>query len=346
MKTSFQTRLLCRIRHKTLGFFRGMVIFMNILTFALSAAATGGEQVVVVKSSIPTVFHMICRHFGIYNTQTAGILCAACIFVCMITAYLIGSINPAIIFSKLLYHEDIRTFGSGNAGTTNTLRTYGKKMAILIFSLDLLKAALAIAIGSFLLTRNIGGAVSALFVILGHMFPIYYKFKGGKGVACAAMCILLLSPIPFLILITLFIVIVACFRYISLGSIMCAMLFPFLNHVFYPLNGWITLSAFCIGALIVFMHRQNIGRLLEGKESKLSFKKTDKHAASAHNGVAATDVKVNEPEKECSDDDFVKCSCGRLIPVSREKCAYCGAINKDFVPKSTFDNDKNEKKKD
>ena len=264
----------------------------------------------------------------------------------MITAYLIGSINPAIIFSKLLYHEDIRTFGSGNAGTTNTLRTYGKKMAILIFSLDLLKAALAIAIGSFLLTRNIGGAVSALFVILGHMFPIYYKFKGGKGVACAAMCILLLSPIPFLILITLFIVIVACFRYISLGSIMCAMLFPFLNHVFYPLNGWITLSAFCIGALIVFMHRQNIGRLLEGKESKLSFKKTDKHAASAHNGVAATDVKVNEPEKECSDDDFVKCSCGRLIPVSREKCAYCGAINKDFVPKSTFDNDKNEKKKD
>lgn len=346
---------------------------MNILTFALSAAA-GGEQIVVVKSSMPTVFHMLCQHFGIYNTQSAAILCAACIFACMISAYLIGSINPAIIFSKVLYHEDIRSYGSGNAGTTNTLRTYGKKMAILIFSLDLLKAALAVAIGSFLLTRNIGGAVSALFVILGHMFPIYYKFKGGKGVACAAMCILLLSPVTFLILVTLFIVIVACFRYISLGSIMCAMLFPFLNHVFYPLNGWITLSAFCIGALIVFMHRQNIGRLMEGKESKLSFKKTDKHAASEHNGGAADDrassaelnvEQASEPQEsaddtasgndvsgnadketeEFSDDDFVKCTCGRIIPKSRASCVYCGAINKDFVPQRPFDDKKQKENK-
>jgi glycerol-3-phosphate acyltransferase PlsY len=260
----------------------------------------------------------------------------------MITAYLIGSINPAIIFSKAIYHEDIRSYGSGNAGTTNTLRTYGKKMAILIFALDLFKAALAIALGSFLLTRNIGGAVSALFVVLGHMFPIYYKFKGGKGVACAAMCILLLSPITFLILLTLFIVIVACFRYISLGSVMCAMLFPFLNYIFYPLNGWITLSAFCIGALIVFMHRENIKRLMEGKESKLSFKKTDKHAAAAHNGGSdsMSDIKVEAPEKEYRDEDFVKCECGRIIPKTREKCAYCGAVNKKYVPNDDQDGKK------
>ena len=309
---------------------------MNILTFALAAANVGEQQVTVVKSSLPSLYHMLCKNFGIYNTQSASLLLAAFIFLSMIVAYLIGSINPAIIFSKLLYHEDIRSYGSGNAGTTNTLRTYGKKMAVLIFSLDLLKAALAVAIGSFLLTRNIGGAVAALFVVLGHMFPIYYKFKGGMGVACAAMCILLLSPITFLILVTLFIVIVACFKYISLGSVMCAMLFPFLNHIFYPLNGWITLSAFCIGALIVFMHRQNIVRLMEGKESKLSFKKTDKHAASAHNGGEAAEkpaeIEAAESEREYTDDDFVKCPCGRLIPVSREKCVYCGAENKHYRP--------------
>ena len=199
-----------------------------------------------------------------------GILMVVAVLLCMISAYLIGSINPAIIISQKYYDDDIRTHGSGNAGATNTLRTYGKKTAAFIFILDLLKAALAVLLGSLILTRSIGGAIAGLFVILGHTVPIYYKFKGGKGVACTAMVILLLSPASFVILFPLFVVIVLLTRFVSLGSIMAVLLFPLMNSIFYKSEGFITLSAFAIMLLVVFMHRENIKRLLEGKESKIN----------------------------------------------------------------------------
>ena len=200
-----------------------------------------------------------------------GVLMLVAVLVCIVSAYLIGSINPAIIISKKYFDDDIRTHGSGNAGATNTLRTFGKKTAAIIFALDLLKAALAVGIGSLILTRSIGGAIAGLFVILGHTFPIYYKFKGGKGVACTAMVILMLSPASFVILLPAFIIIVALTRFVSLGSIIAVMLYPFFNSIFYTSEGFITLSAFCTMMLVVFMHRENIKRLLEGKESKVNF---------------------------------------------------------------------------
>ena len=121
---------------------------------------------------------------------------------------------------------------------------------------------------------------------------------------------------------------------------------PFLNYVFYPWNGWVTLSLFCIGALVVFMHRENIKRLMEGKESKLSFKKTDKHAANDHNGGAeASTATEAAPEKEYKDSDFVNCACGRLIPVSRKTCVYCGAENKKYIPRIEETSGKKKKKK-
>jgi glycerol-3-phosphate acyltransferase PlsY len=124
--------------------------------------------------------------------------------------------------------------------------------------------------------------------MIGHIFPVYYKFKGGKGVSCTAACILLLSPISFCILLALFLLIAASTKYISLGSIMCAMLFPLLAHAFGgPDAGFIPLVAFFIGALVVFMHRENIKRLLSGKESKFSLKKTNKHKAEEHDTAAA-----------------------------------------------------------
>lgn len=328
---------------------------MNFMALMLgaSAASTGGAETVTGRG-FPDLFNIICDHWNIAETDTAfSVLFILGAVLCMVTAYLLGSFNPAISFSKLIYHEDIRSYGSGNAGTTNTLRTYGKKMAILIFGVDLLKAALAVILGSFLMTRAFGGAISGLFVVLGHMFPIYYKFKGGKGVACATMCVLLLSPISFLILVALFIIIVACFRYISLGSVMCAMLFPFLNYIFYPWNPWITISAFFIGGLIVFMHRANIKRLMEGKESKFSLKKTDKHSANEHNGGAARSagapaVEAKNEEKEYKDSDFVKCTCGRVIPKTRKKCVYCGAVNKNnpiYRSEQAYGKKKKKKKK-
>lgn len=301
----------------------------------LSGSAASNIGAKAAQAGIPSLFRILCDAWGFERAGTGYlILMVVGALLCMVSAYLIGSFNPAICFSKIIYHEDIRSYGSGNAGTTNTLRTYGKKMAILIFCVDLLKAAVAVLLGSFLMARTFGGAISALFVVLGHMFPVYYKFKGGKGVACAAVCVLLLSPASFLIIIALFIFIVACFRYISLGSVMCAMLFPFLNYAFYAENAWVTLSAFCIGGLVVFMHRANIKRLMEGKESKFSWRKTDKHSASQHNGGATapiSELKVEEKTdgKQYFDSDFVKCSCGRVIPKTRKKCAYCGALNKN-----------------
>ncbi len=284
------------------------------------------------------LYSYFCNLWKIEGSQSAFMMLGA-MFLCIISAYLIGSINPAIIFSHLIYKEDIRSYGSGNAGATNTLRTYGTKMAVLIFVLDLVKAAIAVLLGSLILTRSIGGAVSGLFVVIGHMFPAYYRLKGGKGVACTAMCILLLSPVTFVILLALFLLIAICTRFVSLGSILCAMLYPFLNYVFYPRNGWITLSALFTGALVVFMHRENIKRLLSGKESKFSFKKTDKHAATEHGGGD----QALDSEKSRGDGDFVNCSCGRLIPRSRKECVYCGEKNPSYAPKT--DGEKGSKKK-
>ena len=145
---------------------------MNTLMFA----ATAAEQ--PVKITNPNIYSWLLEKFGLANTYEAMYLFAAGVVLCIIFPYLIGSINPAIIFSKKVCHDDIRTHGSGNAGTTNTLRTYGKKMAALILLLDFLKAVIAVILGSRILSREGGGAIAGIFVILGHTFPVYYKFKG------------------------------------------------------------------------------------------------------------------------------------------------------------------------
>ena len=232
------------------------------------------------------IYSWLLDFYKLEGTVSALWMLLLGVVMCMIIPYLIGSINPAIIVSKNVYHDDIRTHGSGNAGTTNTLRTFGKKTAAIIFICDMLKAVIAVVIGSILMRREMGGAIAGLFVILGHMFPVYYGFKGGKGVASLAGVVLILSPISFAILFPLFIVIVLMSRFVSLGSIMCVMLYPILQYAFYGNNGWITISSVLIMILVVFMHRENIKRLMAGKESKISFsskKKEEKADASDDN---------------------------------------------------------------
>ena len=304
----------------------------------LTASAEGATQRVAWN-----LYSYLCQALNVGDDHSSILFIGAAV-LCIIVPYLIGSINPSIIISRKIYKEDIRSYGSGNAGATNTLRTYGKKMAVLILALDMIKAALAVIFGTLLLTREIGGAIAAFFVVFGHMFPIYYKFKGGKGVACTAICILILAPATFPIILAVFIVIALLSRFVSLASIISAMLFPFLSYVFYPLKGGTTLSAFFIAALVVFMHRENIKRLLEGKESKFSFKKTDKHKVGDPSAEETSEEKV-EPrkEKQYSDDDFVKCDCGRIIPRSRAVCVYCGEKNPAYVPRE--DDKKGRKKK-
>ena len=206
-------------------------------------------------------------------------------------AYLLGSLNFAIIISAKQYKQDIRNYGSNNAGMTNMMRTYGKKAAAFTLIGDALKAVVSCAIG-YVVLGQIGAYIAGLFCIVGHIFPIYYKFKGGKGVVTAGITILMCNPIVFLIVITIFLILVICTRYISLGSVLSILLYPMiLDRVdkLLPIwgqyegtegsiGGWI---ACIIAALIVFKHLPNIKRLLNGNESKFSFKKSVKTAKEA-----------------------------------------------------------------
>ena len=211
------------------------------------------------------------------------------IIVSMICAYLLGSINSAIIVSKLFYRDDIRTHGSGNAGLTNTLRTYGKKAAVMTLAGDMLKTALAIFITGFLMGFNYKAGISynegycymaGLFVVLGHIFPAFYGFKGGKGVLCTATMALILTPIPFLILLALFIAVVGVSKYVSLGSVTVAVLYPvvvngYISLTFGRAHAILSLCTILLAITIVWCHRANLERISNRTERKISFNKSD-----------------------------------------------------------------------
>ena len=192
--------------------------------------------------------------------------------LCMVLPYLLGSINPAVIISKLVYRDDIRNHGSGNAGTTNMLRTYGVKAAVFTFLCDLLKAALAVVIGR-LLWSYMGAAIAGFFVAFGHMFPIFAHFRGGKGVACLAMVIALLSPVTFLFLVFVFALSLIGTRMVSFASIMCAFFYPLILRAFDGDKPFYVAMAVISAVFVVVMHHENIKRIMAGKESKIDFSK-------------------------------------------------------------------------
>ncbi len=283
------------------------------------------------------------QELGLSGTPWASVVTIAGILVCMVIPYLLGSFNFGLIISKKKYNDDIRTHGSGNAGTTNMLRTYGKGAAVLTLLGDMLKAFVAMAIGYLVLYTKVevepgvifedklGPAIAGLFVMLGHVFPCFYKFKGGKGVATAAMVVLMLNPIVFLILMAIFLIIVIGTKYVSLGSVMGMMMLPIVLTAFEGPGSASIFSVF-MALLVIWKHKDNIKRLREGKESKISFGSKKK----AEEAVATPE----EDEEEDDDSKYVKCEgCQHLIPVSRRVCAYCNTPNKAYVPTP-----KNEKK--
>ena len=204
-----------------------------------------------------------------------------------LAGYLLGSVNFSIILSRMRYRDDIRRHGSGNAGMTNTLRTYGKLSAVLVLLGDAAKGFLAGWIG-----LELGGPVTmylaGLFAVMGHMFPIFFGFRGGKGVATAAGFILYSSLPVCLGLAVVFLAVVFFSRYVSLGSVTVAALYPFaivfmnLPPSWWQEVGWVTLlrpslwvillCAFLMAALVLWAHRSNIRRLLAGTENKLGQK--------------------------------------------------------------------------
>jgi len=208
------------------------------------------------------------------------------LFACIIVGYLLGSINPSIIVSKKLYGKDIRESGSGNAGLTNMLRVYGKKAALCTLAGDMLKTALSVALGACIygvknwtvVDRSMEGAyLAALFCVLGHIAPIYYKFRGGKGVLAAATAILLLDPIVFLMLLGVFALVLILTRFVSMSSITAAFFYPALTYITHsyimevpPAMVTMLFSIIC-AVMVIYMHRENIRRIANGKENKLSF---------------------------------------------------------------------------
>ncbi len=195
------------------------------------------------------------------------------LIILLIVGYFLGSINFATIISKKKYNDDVREHGSGNAGMTNMMRVYGKSAAALTLLGDAVKALIAVFIGLFVLGQP-GAYVAGLGSIIGHTWPIYYNFKGGKGVVTAITTILCTSPLVGVLLLVIFVLIVWMTRYISLGSIMCTLIYPLLLLRLTQPELIKTIVCFCIVVLLFFNHRQNIVRLYNKEENKFSFKKS------------------------------------------------------------------------
>ena len=198
-----------------------------------------------------------------------------------IIAYLIGSINFSVILSKKMAGFDLRDKGSGNAWTTNVLRTVGKKAAIITLICDILKGVVAILI-AILANKLVEGSNGALLVqfagvavILGHTFPIFFKFKGGKGVATSLGVLIMSNWQIGLICLVFALILIALTQMVSVGSIAAAILYPVLT-LFIPQNyiipGNYLIYSVVLAVIIVFNHRENVKRLLKGTENKISFK--------------------------------------------------------------------------
>lgn len=207
--------------------------------------------------------------------------------VICIAAYLIGSINIAIIVSRLK-GDDIRKHGSGNAGMTNMLRTYGVVPAVITAVGDFAKAVLAVYLARFFggmidvpwdigYIAGVAGYLAGVFVILGHMFPVYFKFKGGKGAMSTLGVVLSVNPIVFLLIVASTLPLILITRVISIASITGAILFTTLTctwaFIYTDFPWFYCICAVVIGCMILVMHRENIVRLYHGQENGFGNKK-------------------------------------------------------------------------
>ena len=204
-----------------------------------------------------------------------------------IIGYIMGSVNGSIIVSRFLFGSDVRRQGSGNAGLTNFYRTYGITGIVGVIAIDVLKGVLGTLIGGLLLNlaapagfeaefTDVGRLVATFCVILGHVFPIFYDFKGGKGILTGVSCVFVVDYHAAIIALVIFAIVVVATHYVSLGSVLSTMSVP----VTLLANGFsgicMTLTIVSV-ALIVIKHAENISRLIHHKEPKISFKKDLSH---------------------------------------------------------------------
>lgn len=194
-----------------------------------------------------------------------------------LAGYLLGNLNGAVCISTLKAKEDVRTHGSGNAGLTNFVRNYGTRSSVLIIAIDAVKTVLACLLCGLLLApyglQVEGKMLGGVAVTLGHNFPATLGFRGGKGIMCGAVIALCIDWRIFLLLFAIFALVVMLTRYVSLGSILVAAGFGAGFAIFYRDRPWVVAGAVFLAILAIFMHRENIARLLHGTESKLSLKR-------------------------------------------------------------------------
>lgn len=188
------------------------------------------------------------------------------IILFIVIAYLIGSISPALLVGKIFYKTDIRTMGSGNLGTTNTFRCLGKKAGVIVFVLDISKGIIATMLPSLVIGRVEYLSIFGAFAMIGHVYPIFANFKGGKAVATGSGVFIFLYPTLSLILVAIFFSTLFITGYVSLGSILiCLTSIVYLSIFESGIDKWVMI-VMCI--FVIYMHKSNIKRLLNGTENK------------------------------------------------------------------------------
>ncbi len=191
------------------------------------------------------------------------------VVITILLSYLLGCFSSAYVLGKLTKNIDIREYGSGNAGATNALRVLGKKLGALTFLLDILKGILAVVIGKYLLGLD-GGLLASIFVVLGHNFPVFLNFKGGKGVATSLGVLMILNWKIGLVCLIVGVTVIILTRYVSLGSILASITGPIATIILLDnvdKNFYYTI--WFLGLLSIIRHKSNIQRLLRGEENRL-----------------------------------------------------------------------------
>ena len=187
-----------------------------------------------------------------------------------VISYLLGSISFGILTSRIAHGPDLRTVGSKSTGASNVQRTMGWKYGLITFFGDALKAVLGCWIGTLLTGNFLSALLCGLCVVIGHNWPVFFSFKGGKGVASSCGVMLFCYPLPAVICFVLTILLIALLRYISVGSMFMVTLYAILITAFYSGgNPWIIAWAFVMAALVIYRHHANISRLIHGTENKL-----------------------------------------------------------------------------
>ena len=260
-------------------------------------------------------------------TGTNTLTLIGCLLAIIVVAYFLGSVNSAIILTRIVYGEDIRQKGSGNAGMTNVMRSYGWLPALITLIGDMLKCMLSMFLGTILWGIN-GAYIAGLFCIIGHVAPAIYKFKGGKGVAATFMFILYIDIWAFVFIGITFILLVWATRYLSLGSIITGMIMPLMldrmlmKYTELEVNNlrFLRLTvALLIGALVVYKHRANIIRIRDKTESRFTFKRTVKRADLDESKALATETADHSETAELTEEDLKRKAENRKKSAKKKK---------------------------